>query len=488
MALTTLCFVGDSLTAGTKGGFSQASGGPGNFVDQVSQRLANIPGIGPLLSGGLRGVWLGLIGSVATSDWTFTGAWTAVTSTDAFDKAPYGAVSPAVTQYGNGSGLVATWTKSRILRPVVGFAIYWVDYTSGGNWSYRVDGGAWTAMGQTLANDNKLCKFYVNTPIVSTVDIRCANAAGTGVGCLPVGIEPVYSTATDGLIVHNVAVNGSKLNQLCATTSGDRMAFFDSVKLGTGSPLSPTPNAGVIVMHINDVALNNTTTWNTDITTFNTRMSPLGTVGIMSPWEADYTAFNIQNQTSYRAQTKTSARTLGMKTLDHFDRWQAMGFGDASGTDLVGTGSNLVDVSTFAGAGVLILNDGSTLPSSGWLQITSAGANPLIRYSSKSGAQFFGCKTIQNPTTISQAENVSFGQSVNIQSGGSGNFLMDLAHENQNGHNNIADAVYWFVRNNFLNIKATPSTYPIIGTKAAVAYKGSRTAPAYVSGNPIGIS
>ena len=341
MTIRQLAFAGDSLTQGTEGGFSIAQGGRGSWADLVAERLANISELGPLLSSGMRGVWLGIIAGGST-EWAYTGAWTGVQSTDAFDKAPYGysQLSPIpITQYASGSTNVATATLPTSFRPAVGFAIYWIDYTSGGNWSYSVDGGTtWINMGQTLANDNKLCKLYVATAITpgSTVKIRAANSAATAQGCLPVGIEWFYSTATNGLIVHNLGVNGTQVHYLTAATSGDRMAWFDSVVVGAGAITNQC--SFYTCMHINDVLLNNTTNYTTDLGTFNTRLSGLGSILYINPYEVLPGTYNTTNQASYRAQLLTSATgfTPAQPTLDIYSRYSNTGWTGNAATNAAG--------------------------------------------------------------------------------------------------------------------------------------------------------
>lgn len=405
MTIQQLALVGDSLTIGDAFNHNIAAGGKGCWAELVAEMLADIPSVGPLLSSGARFVAQGIVDSV---EWSFAGSWTTVLSTDAFCKTPY-----RKGQYANGASNIATATLSLHWRPAVGFAIYWIDYTSGGNWSYSTDGGnTWTAMGQALANDNKLCKFYVSTPVRpgATVQIRAANAAGTGVGCLPAAIEWFYSTATSGLIVHNVAVGGTALHTLATADSGDQMAFLDSVKLGTGSPITNQPNAGCIVMHINDVAaVNNASTWNTDLGTFYSRASALGAVGILSPWECNGVA---ADQATYRAQTKTAVApagtAFGAKSLDIYDAWTARGYGIGVGT--------------------------------------------------------------QNAALVAAA------------------YLEDLTHPTQIAHLDLANRLYWFVRNQILALGAVPTAYPVGAKAAATTYTGGRAAVAYAAGAPIAIA
>lgn len=332
MTISQLVLAGDSIPQGT-GPAGTAStygqGGHGSWWELVRDRLANIKGLGPRLSVGLRGTWLGIVGSNKT-EWTFNGSWSTTASTDAWDKAPYGGSAIGGSQYGSGSDKSAIWTKQAWMPPVVGFHVDWIDYTNGGNWSYRIDGGAWTANGQTIAHGNAYKRFYVASAVASTVEIRCADTGGTAAGCCPVGIEPfeIAPQGASGFILHDIAINGSQLHELVATTSGDRMAFFDSVVLGTGSPIAPTPNVGVINCNINDVTLASTSGWNTDLGKLNTRVGPLGPVGFISDWEANTASYNQTQQTNYRAQTKTTAAAFGTpaKVLDLYDAWAALGF------------------------------------------------------------------------------------------------------------------------------------------------------------------
>lgn len=346
MAVLQSVFLGDSLTEGTEfvGGTSSITqGGKGAWWELVADQLANIPGFGPLISSGFRGIWLKL-GAESDGEWSAAvGSWTNVASTDAFDRGPYGQGQYSAA----GSGATQTWNKPATWRPVVGFALYYADYAAGGNWQYRVDGGTWTNMGQTLNHDGKLCKFYVNAPVTATVDVRAYDGASSAGICI-FGIEAFYlppSTAT-GCIFHNLAVNGAQLHSLCATTSGDRLAFLDSVQVDPvngGGAISNRPNTAIVMMHGRDVVLASPSGWGTDLTTLNTRASPLAKLLFMSPFElAQFPdeansvspGFSWSDQTSYRDKTKAVAAAFAtpVPVLDLYDRYQQMGFGVASGT------------------------------------------------------------------------------------------------------------------------------------------------------------
>ena len=342
MSLRQYVEAGDSTTQGTQGGFDIVQGGQGCWFELAAERLANIHGLGPLVSSGIRCVHLGFTASGFPSEWTVPGGGSlgnTVASTDPWDRYPYGADG----RWANGSSFVWTWTVPAGYRPIVGFALYYIRKAGEGNWQYRIDGGTWTNMGQTLVGDNHMAKFYVNTPITATLDIRAFDGTA-GCDTFPVGIELQYlAPGSDGVIFHNLAVNGSQLHQLCASTSGDRLAFFDSVQIDPsngGGAIPPTPNAGVMVMHINDATIGNTSTWNADLTTFYNRCHPLGPVCFMSPYEC---RVGPATEASYRAQTKTSAAALGaLGPLDIFDAWAANGWGGQGAQNAITSANGLL--------------------------------------------------------------------------------------------------------------------------------------------------
>lgn len=325
--------VGDSLTYASSPNGPQSltrTGGRGTWGELAAEGLANLSTIGPLLSAGFQSVWYT---SGAPGTWTLTGTWSSNASTDAWDRGPYG-----LGKYGaNGSTHVASWAKPSQWRAVVGFEVYFGDYTGGGNFQYRVDGGTWTNMSQTLAHDNLMGKFYVPTAVTSTIELRQYNGASS-VGCCIFGITPWFVnplTATDGLVFDNIACGGQALDDLTVATSGDRMAFFDSVKVDPvngGGAISNQPNAGVVMMHINDARLFTVAEWAADIATFYARVSPLAPLAYMSYGEMNATGYDPTTQADFRAQTKTSAALHSLPVLDFYDIWTANGWGTGVGT------------------------------------------------------------------------------------------------------------------------------------------------------------
>lgn len=318
MTITQGAFLGDSIIEGTTGAFDVADGGKGCLVEQMAELLADLPNF-TLVGPGFRGVWF-----TDDAEWTTAGTWATTASTDAFDKALFG---DAV--YGaNGSTATRTWTKpARWRRAVVGFSIYYVDYTSAGNWQYRVDGGTWTNMGQAIANNNTLHKVYVASSVTSTVDVRQFDGSSS-VGICLVGIEPFYvdpRSATSGFILHNLGRDSMALHTAVLATSGDRLAWFDAVTIDTANLPSNRPSF-VLSLFSNDVVqINNTTTWATDLTTLNTRVSSYATVGFVNVYE-QAGGRNTTTQANYRAQTKTTATAVSAKLYDIYDAWSGNGW------------------------------------------------------------------------------------------------------------------------------------------------------------------
>lgn len=329
-------FTGDSLTAQTADGVtSLAQGGSGGWIDLTRLYLEKTLGIGPLVSSGLSMVCRGVFPYGAT-EWTKTGTWTATASTDAWDKAPMG-----LGFYGaNGTANVVTYKHPRGLPSMVGFYVDWINYTGVGgiNWSYRINSGAWTNHGQ-IANpigDNSYNRFYVSATIAvgDTIEFRQASETSSSQKCFIVGIHPFYlAPGSAGLYIQNISAGGMTLHNTVLSGSGDRMAWIDSVVLGTGSPLAEKPDS-LTGMNLNDLSLiNNTTTWGNDIDTLQSRCHTNGVLfGFMNQYETDYSLNTSTVQSNYRSTTKSkcAAHTPVSPVLDFYDELVKLGMG-ASG-------------------------------------------------------------------------------------------------------------------------------------------------------------
>lgn len=244
-----------------------------------------------------------------TRNWTYTtagNAWTNSTTSDAWDSG----IFQAGTKLANGSAKVATWTKPAALT-VASFEIVIVDGATSANFAYRIDGGAWTDTTFTLAQNNGQKRLRVNSPITSTLDVRGANAAGTGVNCYLLGMMPY--TKSPGLIIDNVSLDGQLLQFQERTTSGQAHAYISDMqpKLAT-------------VMFTNDVISGfwNQSTYQTNMQNFCDAITAQGgSVLFINYFEQQRSAPDggTVNQAQLRAATKAAAVAKGMPCLDLYD-------------------------------------------------------------------------------------------------------------------------------------------------------------------------
>ena len=199
------------------------------FPWHVRERLARRWGASS--SFGMLGCWHDV--------WTFAGTWTQATTSDAWDVGVYynAGVTPfSGVNLGNAAADIATYTKlggdHNILwvgEAITGFKLYVVDGASSANFSYSVDGGAWTDVtGVTWGQDNGIEVITIGTAVTSTVEVRGANAAGTAANVYLMGIEP--TTAGTGPVLHWLSSGGQDSRQVVRTTSGDWTAWLDLVQ------------------------------------------------------------------------------------------------------------------------------------------------------------------------------------------------------------------------------------------------------------------
>lgn len=157
-------------------------------------------------------------------EWTTAGSWTKSTNSDAWDKAPWGEAYTA-----SGSSAVKTWTKSSEVTGTINrFELFVVDGASSANFSYRIDGGAWTNVSNTWNQNNSLDTITINSPVTSTVEVRAANAAGTSVNVYLVGISVYFQAG--GLVVHNLGKRSDTIITFTRSTTGDWGAWLDLVQ------------------------------------------------------------------------------------------------------------------------------------------------------------------------------------------------------------------------------------------------------------------
>ena len=138
-----------------------ASGGLGSMAELGADRIEEYYRDRPVALAGLpqcRGSTAALNSS---DEWLQSGTgWSAVLTTDAFDKAPLGL---AVKNQSGTSTSIQQWTKPTQWRPIVAYDVSIVDVNfgaqNGTDFQVREDGGTWFNVNQTLLHDN-----VVSTP------------------------------------------------------------------------------------------------------------------------------------------------------------------------------------------------------------------------------------------------------------------------------------------------------------------------------------
>ncbi len=108
------------------------------------------------------------------------------------------------------------------------FDLFVVDGASSANFSYRIDGGAWTNVSHTWNQNNSLDTITIDSPVTSTVEVRAANAAGNAVAVYLAGIA-VYAQS-GGLVVHNLGKRSDTIITFTCSTSGDWGEWLDLVQ------------------------------------------------------------------------------------------------------------------------------------------------------------------------------------------------------------------------------------------------------------------
>lgn len=334
-----LILVGDSIPQGEAENVSFGLGGHGSWPQLLMAYLANILGLGPLVSPGLIPAITG------RSDWTFSGQdgsgntdWSDIAPTDVFDRAPgFATGATKKSHFASGSSHTAQLAITRnCIRPVVEHTWVLIDSSSGGTASpsISIDGASYANLsGYTPANDNKIVLCHVPTPVRNTTTIRCANAAGTAQSTALIGAIPWYyppATAT-GICGHIVANGGTTLDELVKATSGDRMAMFDpaQIRLVNGAVSWLDNLDAILIDFLNDAALvsaGDATVWGTDLTTAAGKIQPRGPLGVISDYEANTAFWSSANQAAMRAMTKTKAAALGFSSLDLNDEMVSLGF------------------------------------------------------------------------------------------------------------------------------------------------------------------
>jgi hypothetical protein len=219
---------------------------------------------------GLLGTW--------RDEWAFTAggdAWTESANTDTWSKGPYvGGLPFANTMRATTATMVATWTKPIwVTQPITSFKIYVVDGVSSANFSYRIDGGAWTDVSHTWNQDDSFDIITIPSAVTSTVEIRGGNAVGLNVTMYLTGIECITGT---GATLHDLSASAEGLYSTARSGNvADLNAWIDVVQ----------PDV-LIVSYTNDFSLTfyNTTRIQLDLQSIVDREAPYGYTVPMFFW------------------------------------------------------------------------------------------------------------------------------------------------------------------------------------------------------------
>lgn len=348
----------------TPGNSSLARGGKGAAVELLVERLGAIKDVGPVLSTGVRGVW--------NADNKSVYEWTVPTSTAGFRQdgsstAPtthvWGRAPITMVINGHTAADYLKYKRPPMWRKPVGFAVYMVDVT-GHNGEYSTDNGAtWTNFGQAIGaggapGTNHLIKFYVNTwnNTTDSVWFRGYNG-GVDINVGIVGIELFWvdpSTATNGIIGHELTVDGYSLHTMNGYSGGsDPYALLDKVFLGTGSPtFTPTPNFFLWMPFGGDIRNANPDQWYAptgvpgvpgtgDLRKWNDRVKNIcpqlwtsdyqfadGAVPAENPFSppANVSPYSFASMVAYRARTKQAVADFKIADyISFYDEWAALG-------------------------------------------------------------------------------------------------------------------------------------------------------------------
>lgn len=162
--------------------------------------------------------------------WTFAGTPTAATTSDTWDRGPFGVDSVRAAQRLNTSSDIATYTVKG--APVSSLILHMIDGPSSANFAYSIDGGAFTNVSGTWTQGNTIRRITVTGPIATTLRVRGANAAGTAVLTYLVGSERVI--AGSGAVVHGVGCGGAPSIWMVRSGSGNWKQWIDSVQPAIG--------------------------------------------------------------------------------------------------------------------------------------------------------------------------------------------------------------------------------------------------------------
>lgn len=244
-------------------------------------------------------------------EWSvLSGAWTQAISSDAWDQFPWGKAETA-----NGSGNVRRYTiPSFVPTPIADIEIYYVDGASAAQFSVSADGGAYVNVsGGTYSGANQARKLTHTVNASSTIDVRAANAAGTGVAVYLGGIAPLGTAGQ--LVIDNLGWPAIGLANLV----GRKITPF--VQL--------TDPDLVVVHESNDAVVASEDAWGPNLETI-WRACPNAAKLCIVNGEQNNNR-DIWAQKRYRRVNRVIAHQYNAKFMDFYSYWGTQAQGQASG-------------------------------------------------------------------------------------------------------------------------------------------------------------
>lgn len=280
-------------------------------------------------------------------NFTFTtsaDAWTKATTSDSWDRslALSGSSPPAQATYlGNGATKIATWTKPSTLT-VKELTFWVVDGSGASDFSYDVTGlGFWGNIPtQTWNNDNSIKQIKIQPGNISSIRVRCSNAAGTATNVYLLGIEPTNGTRSSP-VIHNLGAPSQMSTAFNRITSGNWHAFLDVVQPHLVTYMMTNDSA--FTQNFGGQPSNVATTWQSTVEAIVSQVTGAGAAMVLIAFfEQDPASRGSAYQQAYRDMLRTIAGNYGVPYIDLYDLMGG-GYSYASGLGYIADGLHPTD-------------------------------------------------------------------------------------------------------------------------------------------------
>lgn len=230
---------------------------------------------------------------------TLTGTWTQLSAGDASNRAPWGQTWSA-----NGSTHVKRFTlPAYVVTPTVTVEVLYVDGPAAADFSISADGAAFVNIGGTYSGSSILRKRTLTMAASSTIDVRAANAAGTGVATFFVGLR--FLRTPGELVIENLGFPSIGLNNY---VNRDATSYINLVQ----------PDL-MIMNESNDPVVATAEVWEPYQRLFWESYSGAAKLLIVDSEQGG--GRDVEAQRTYRELTKNVVTQYGGEWLDMFKFW-----------------------------------------------------------------------------------------------------------------------------------------------------------------------